>query len=115
MRWIFYVNNGGEHYAELTYDWDKDKYHLNMLDNFEEHKKEAPIVMEFFFDQGQTELDDYWCRRMIRERVVPANRQNIGMFLREMQVPFYHECFMMKAMPTCVMDDARFDFIEEIK
>ena len=114
MLWIFYINNGGEHYAELTYDWDTDTYKCQLLANFKDHIIEAPLLMEILFQQGLTVGDDKFCRMFIRDRVVPSGRQNIGVFLRKLGVPYYHECFMLRGMPLSVMDDARVDFVKEI-
>lgn len=113
MRWIFCVNNGGEPYADLEYDWDEDRYRLKMRDNFKDHLVEAPLYLEILYRKGITELTDGQCRQFIRERVVPPTRQNIGVILREIGRPSYHECYMLYAAPTCVMDDARVDFVEE--
>ncbi len=114
MRWIFYINNGGDHYAEMTYDWEADKYSLELLPNFGEHIEESPLMLQMIYEMGERSLDDRRCRMFIRDRVVPSGRHNIGMFLREMKVPYYHECFMLRAMPKCVMDDARVDFVKEV-
>lgn len=115
MKWLFYINNGGEHYAELTYDWDADKYECRLLDNFQERHEESPLALMMLYDQGERIINDHYCRVFIKDRVVPCTRQNIGEFLRDLEVPYYHECSMLRGMPTCVMDDARVDFVKEIR
>lgn len=59
-------------------------------------------------------MDDKETRLFLSARAVPAGRQNMGQILRENGLRFYHECFMLKIQPQCVMDDAYVEFVKEV-
>lgn len=105
MQWVFSMRNINDTriYAHLVYDWDKDLYNAYWD---KELPIGAPAIMQIFCKRGKYEMDDKFCRLFIRDRVIPANRQNIGQILREIGVKYYHECFIMQHCPMSVMDDA---------
>ena len=113
MVWTFSIRNKDESrvYAHLTYDWDLDKYHMTFDKDLPESH---PVMFRILAGKGIYEMDDKLCRLFIRDRVVPANRQNIGSILRDMGEKYYHECFMLKHIPTSVMDDAYIELISEV-
>ena len=58
------------------------------------------------------ETDDRWARRFVRERVVPPDRQNIGMIMREVGMTYYSEFpLLVYTSERCAMDEF---YIEEI-
>ena len=105
MLWTLSIRDKADTkaYGYLTYDWDKDEYHATFN---KELPTGAPVMFRILAERGQFYMDDKLCRVFIRDRVIPANRQNIGEILREMGERFYHECFMLKHIPLSVMDDA---------
>lgn len=116
MQWIFSIHDpGGPEYARMIYDWDKDEYHTYFGNNLKDYYKGAPLMIEMLSKQGKTEMDDKMTRLFISTRVVPSGRHNMGQILRENNLKYYHECFMLKIAPTCVMDNAWVEFIEEVK
>ena len=113
MLWRFLVRNkeNTRVYGQFFYDWDKDIYSAIFDQSV---PTGAPAHFHILSGMGIYEMNDRQCRMMLRDRVIPANRQNIGTILREMNVPYYHECFILKNVPMSVMDDAYFDFVGEI-
>ena len=56
--------------------------------------------------QGIREIDDKWARRFVKERVVPPDRQNIGMIMRQLHMKKYSEFPILEyTSGRCCMDD----------
>lgn len=72
-------------------------------------------MIEELSKQGKTEMDDKMTRLFLSTRVVPLGRQNMGIILRENNLKFYHECFMLRITHRCIMNDAWVEFIEEVE
>ena len=52
------------------------------------------------------EIDDKWARRFVKERVVPPDRQNIGMIMRQLHMKKYSEFPILEyTSGRCCMDD----------
>ena len=47
-----------------------------------------PLV---FFEKGQKTINAYWSRIWVQQRIVPSDRQNLGMILRDNGLDFYDE------------------------
>ena len=113
MLWTFSIRNvdSDKVYAHLTYDWDKDIYSMKIDSAIPDG---APAIIQVLANQGECTMNDKLCRCFIRDRIIPANRQNIGMILRSIGEKYYHECFMLKHYSTSVLDSA-FIELESIK
>lgn len=114
MQWIFSIHKDNEpSVATMTYNWDKDEWHIS-IDKTRD-PKDMPAILMIASQQGRYELEDKVCRWFIRDRVVPANRQNIGQILRKIGAPYYNEAFIFQYAPRSCMDDFLIDFQQEIK
>ena len=115
MQWIFSIHDkDGPEYARMVYDWDRDLYRTYFCDNVKDFYDTCPLMIMELHKRGKTEMDDKTTRLFLSARVVPSGRQNMGQILRENGLRFYHECFMLKIQPRCVMDDAYVEFVKEI-
>ncbi len=116
MLWKFSIRNeySNKVLATLTYDWNKDEYHMSVADTtvVEDH---PPALIGMCINMGIREICDKWCRLFIHDRVIPPNRQNIGTILREIGVKYYHECFMLKFFPSSTLDMGLVEYIGEFE
>lgn len=113
MLWRFLIHkDGGPVVAELSYNWDTDKYSCIIADDAVVSLNDLPVVLYYHVTLNDSRvLSDEQCRLFIRGRVIPAGRHNIGMILRDMGVPYYHECFMMRYMPRSDKDEFLTEFL----
>ncbi len=103
-------STGQEEYAVLSYDEDNDLYHISIP--LSADPDNLPTIPGILARKGIREIDDKWARRFVRERVVPPDRQNIGMILRELGMGYYSEFpLLVYTSGRCSMDEF---FIEEI-
>lgn len=103
-------STGQEEYAVLSYDEDNDLYHISIPLSVD--PDDLPAIPGILARKGIREIDDKWARRFVRERVVPPDRQNIGMILRELGMGYYSEFpLLVHTSGRCSMDEF---FIEEI-
>lgn len=66
-----------------------------------------------FVRKGVYDVDDYWARRFVKERVIPPERQNIGSILRTIGAPYYTEFAILEYCGgRCCMDEF---YLEEIE
>ena len=97
-------------YAVLSYDEDTDQYHISIPESV--NPDDLPAIPGILARKGIREIDDKWARRFVKERVVPPERQNIGMILREVGIGYYSEFpLLVYTGGRCSMDEF---FIEEI-
>lgn len=115
MRRFFIKEDNGlaaeqKEYAVLSYDEEKDLYHISIPLSVDPDN--LPAIPGILARKGIREIDDKWARRFVKERVVPPDRQNIGMILRELGMGYYSEFpLLVYTSGRCAMDDF---FIEEI-
>lgn len=115
MRKFFIKEDNGlsteqNEYAVLSYDEDKDLYHISIP--LSVNPDDLPAIPGILARKGIREIDDKWARRFVRERVVPPDRQNIGMILRELGMGYYSEFpLLVYTSGRCAMDEF---FLEEI-
>ncbi|MDE5778450.1 MAG: hypothetical protein K2I10_08125 [Lachnospiraceae bacterium] len=97
-------------YAVLSYDEDYDKYTITIPDSI--NPDDLPAIPGILAREGIREIEDKWARRFVKERVVPSDRQNIGMILREVGMDYYSEFpLLIYTSGRCCMDDF---YLEEI-
>lgn len=97
-------------YAILSYDEDDDKYTITIPDSV--NPDDLPAIPGILAREGIREIEDKWARRFVKERVVPPDRQNIGMILREVGMDYYREFpLLIYTSGRCCMDDF---YLEEI-
>lgn len=100
----------GEEYAVLSYDEEKDVYHVSIPASV--NPDNLPAILGILARKGVREIEDRWARQFVKERVVPPDRQNIGMILRDAGLGYYSEfALLVYTSGRCAMDEF---FIEEI-
>ncbi|MDE6052275.1 MAG: hypothetical protein K2G55_00635 [Lachnospiraceae bacterium] len=98
-------------YASLSYDEDMDEYHVSIPSSV--NPDDLPAILGLLARKGIREIEDKWARRFVRERVVPPDRQNIGMILRDAGMGYYSEFLLLVyTSGRCAMDEF---YIEEIE
>lgn len=81
-----------------------DEYHISIP--FTVDPDHLPAIPGILARKGIREIDDKWARRFVKERVVPPERQNIGMILREAGMSYYSEFpLLVYTQGRCSMDD----------
>lgn len=98
-------------HAILTYNEDSEQYAVHIPKSLDCNA--LPAILSLLAKQGIRELDDKWARRFVSERVVPADRQNIGMIMRKLHMKKYSEFPILEyTSGRCCMDDF---YLQEIK
>ena len=67
--------------AWLLYYEREDTFHIEISENVDEWN--APLILSSFVKRGVRALDPYWSRVWVEQRIVPRDRQNLGMILKE--------------------------------
>ncbi|MDE7477936.1 MAG: hypothetical protein K2M91_08295 [Lachnospiraceae bacterium] len=97
-------------YAVLSYDEEMDEYHVSIPESV--NPDDLPAILGILARKGIREIDDKWARIFVKERVVPPERQNIGMILREVGMRYYSEFpLLVYTSGRCSMDEF---YIEEL-
>jgi len=88
FAYFFYIPDGDECYIELN----NSPYY--------------PVFFELFKNKGVLSLNEDWTRDWIRERVIPADRQNIAQILKDNGYKSYNEIELLIASKAkSSMDD----------
>ena len=67
--------------AWLLYYEREDTFHIEISEDVDEW--DAPLILSSFVKRGVRALDPYWSRVWVEQRIVPRDRQNLGMILKE--------------------------------
>ena len=71
----------GRDLAWLLYYEREDTFHIEISEDVDEW--DAPLILSSFVKRGVRALDPYWSRVWVEQRIVPRDRQNLGMILKE--------------------------------
>ena len=82
------LDKSKEH-AILTYDEESDQYAIHIPESVD--CNDLPAILSLLAKQGIRDLDDKWARRFVKERVVPPDRHNIGMIMRQRHIKYHSE------------------------
>lgn len=105
------VGSEEEGYAVLSYDEDKDIYGVEIPRTIDPNH--LPAILGILARKGIYSVEDKWARRFVKERVIPPDRQNIGMILRDVGIGYYAEFPLLEyTSGRCCMDEF---YLEEIK
>ncbi len=106
------LSAGQGEYAVLSYNEETDEYHISIP--LSVNPDDLPAIPGILARKGIREIDDRWARRFVRERVVPPDRQNIGMIMREVGMTYYSEFpLLVYTSGRCAMDEFYIEEIEE--
>ena len=107
LRTFEIINDSLEPSAEhavLTYDDETDQYAVHIPETV--GNNDLPAILSLLAKQGIRELNDTWARRFVKERVVPPDRQNIGMIMRQLNMKRYSEFPILEyTSGRCCMDE----------
>ena len=69
-------------------------------------EQDVPVFLASFVRKGIRTLDPEWSRRWVRQRIIPEERQNLGIILRENHLQMYDEYrLLILGSGRCAQDD----------
>lgn len=69
-------------------------------------EEDAPIMLGLLLNKGIRTVDAQWSRRWVQQRIIPTDRQNLGMVLRENKLKEYDEMkLLLLGSGRCAQDD----------
>lgn len=96
--------------AYLIYYERSKTFYIEIEDDVDEW--DAPLLLSTLVRKGERTVDSYWSKRWVSARIVPPDRQNIGMILRDNKLKEYDEYELLRlGCGRCAQDDF---FIEEL-
>ena len=97
--------------AWLLYYEEERAFHIEICDDVDEW--DVPLILSSFVRRGKRALDPYWSRMWVEQRIVPPDRQNLGMILKETGLQEYDEHkLLVLADGRCAQDEC---FIKPLK
>lgn len=88
----------------LCYDTDTNYFYLDIEPTYPIEK--SPAILAAYKSMGKESLNHNETLRFIRDRIIPAERQNIEQVLHRVGVDEYSELSMLEyTMGRCCMDD----------
>lgn len=94
----------GKIYGILFYYENEDVFQIEIPGNIDYW--EAPPIMDSFIKRGKLTVDTMYSRKWVENRIVPPERQNIGMILRDNHLDHYDEFkLLLKGTGRCAQDD----------
>ena len=90
--------------AFLLYYEGAKKFYIELPDDADPW--DTPLLLSAFAKRGERSINSYWSELWVRQRVVPADRQNIHQILKELNLKTYDEFpLLLSAMGRCAQDD----------
>ncbi|MCD8013753.1 MAG: helix-turn-helix domain-containing protein [Lachnospiraceae bacterium] len=87
----------------LYYEMEK-RFYIEFPDDADEW--ETPLLLSSFAKKGEKAVNSYWSKVWVQQRIVPADRQNIGQVLKDNGLKEYDEfSLLMLHMGRCAQDD----------
>lgn len=94
----------GRDSAFLFYYEKKQKFSIELTDDC--NSQDVPLILSSFVKKRQFSIGEKWSRTWVQQRIVPAERQNIGQIIRDNRLKDYDEFkLLMLAMGRCEQDD----------
>lgn len=88
----------------LFYYEKAKEFYIELLDNLEEW--DIPLLLSSLYKQGFKTITSYWSKIWVEQRIVPADRQNIGQILKDNKLKTYDEFeLLMLANGRCEQDN----------
>ena len=90
--------------AFLLYYEGAKKFYIELPDDADPW--DTPLLLSAFAKRGERSINSYWSELWVRQRVVPADRQNIHQILKELNLKTYDEFpLLLSSMGRCAQDD----------
>lgn len=87
----------------LYYELEK-RFYIELPDNSDPW--ETPLLLSSFVKKGETTVNSYWSKLWVQQRIVPADRQNLGQILKENNLKAYDEFELLTiGAGRCAQDD----------
>ncbi len=105
--YIFEDDDMSRNHKDLAYlfYYEKDKLFFTELPENAD-PWETPLLLSSYAERGLKTVGSYWSLRWVQQRIVPPDRQNIGMVLKDNGLKEYDEFgLLMLAMGRCAQDD----------
>ena len=91
LSWLIYYPHTKTFYLEVP----------NEIDTWE-----APLLVSSFVSRGERTLNAHWSKLWVQQRIIPQDRQNLGLILKENGLQEYDEfSLLMLAKGRCAQDD----------
>lgn len=91
LGFLFYYERSREFFIELPEEADE---------------WETPLILSSFLKKGIYSINSYWSGKWVAQRIVPPDRQNLGMILKENGLKEYDPYkLLMLADGRCAQDD----------
>lgn len=91
LGYLFYYERSRRFYAELLSDLDEWS---------------APFIFAGFVKKGIFSIDSEWTMKFVRQRIIPADRQNLGAILKENKLREYDEYRLLQISEgRCAQDE----------
>ena len=105
-------STGNKVLAYLLYYEKTDQFYIELPENADEW--DTPLLLSSFVRQGQQTVNSYWSREWVRQRIIPADRQNLGSILKESGLEKYDEYKLLTlAEGRCAQDDCYIEPVAE--
>lgn len=90
-------------YGYLFYYENEDKYHIEIPRDVEYW--EAPMIIDHFVEDGSYCIGEHYSKKWVHSRIIPPDRQCLGMILRDNKLDRYDE-FRLLTLSTgrCAQD-----------
>ncbi len=90
--------------AYLLYYESEKRFYIELPD--EANPWETPLLLSSFLKKGEKTVNSYWSLMWVRQRIIPADRQNLGLVLAENGLEEYDEFeLLMLGNGRCAQDD----------
>lgn len=88
----------------LMYHTSDNSFNIELSKSLTEQA--APILFASFISKGKYSIDKHWSKEWVRQRIVPTDRQNLGLVLKENGLKTYDEHkLLMLANGRCAQDE----------
>ncbi len=74
--------------AEAWLEYDENSKEFRVTVSPDADTTLLPLTVEAFAKRGQNEIGPDWSLNLVRERIVPPSRQNIGSILKNLGLEF---------------------------
>lgn len=100
------IKNNNKSFGCLYYFQKQDAYFIEIFDDISVF--EAPFILDKFISEGKYTLDSYHARMWVEQRIVPPDRQNITMILKNHNLDNYDGFELLLAgKGRCAQDELR--------
>lgn len=98
------TDNNSKDLAYLIYYEKEKRFYIELPDDAD--LWETPLLLSSFLKRGERTVNAYWSKVWVQQRIVPQDRQNIGVILKEHHLKEYDEFNLLTlAQGRCAQDN----------